>query len=202
MSSSVPGYSTNRGSASGPTKLVFELDYSDYDKSIRQARNETQKLSQEIKSVERFINSQGGKGKYGQVRIMNGDLTKFANQISTRVLPAGTIDMQIQAKKAMKPFAVEARDLMKHFVNRVDTGTMRREIRYQIISSGSAKKLRIEIGWVNLWYKYFDYQDNGTRFIVPMKALFNTRLRGEKMFDDATRSFYRDYILKSGKASY
>ena len=71
-----------------------------------------------------------------------------------------------------------------------------------MISSGSIKKLRIEVGWVRLWYKYFDYQESGTRFIVPMKALFNTRLRGERMFDDSVRKFYRDYILKSGKASY
>jgi hypothetical protein len=199
---SEPGYSRNRGSASGPTKLVFELDYSDYDRTIRQARSETQKISKEIKSVERFINSQGGKNKYGQIRIMNGDLSKFANEVSTRLLPAGTIDMQIQAKKAMEPFAVEIRELMKHFVNRVDTGKMKQSVRYQMVSSGSAKKLRIEVGWVRLWYKYFDYQDNGTKFIVPMKALFNTRLRGEKMFDDSVRMFYRDYILKSGKASY
>ena len=195
-------YSKNRGSAQGPTKIVFELDYSDYDKSIKKARKETQKISKEIASVAKFINKSGGNGKYGQVRIMQGDLSMFAKSISTRLLPAGTIDMQIQAKKAMKPFAVELTELMRGFVNRVDTGDMKRNIRYQMISTGSAKKLRIEVGWVRLWYKYFDYQESGTRFIVPMKALFNTRLRGEKMFDDSVRKFYRDYILKSGKASY
>jgi hypothetical protein len=202
MSNSEPGYSKNRASASGPTKLVFELDYSDYEKTIRQARQETAKLSKEIKSIATYINKQGGNSKYGQVRIMKGDLDLFANQVSTRLLPAGTIDMQIQAKKAMEPFAAEIRDLMKHFVNRVDTGKMKQSVRYQMISSGSAKKLRIEVGWVRLWYKYFDYQENGTKFVIPMKALFNTRLRGEKMFDDAVRKFYREYILKSGKANY
>ena len=202
MSNSEPAYSKNRGTAQGPTKLVFELDYSDYEKSIRTARMQTAVISQEIKKAGKYINKHGGNGKYGQVRIMQGDLSMFAKSISTRLLPAGTIDMQIQAKKAMKPFAVELTELMRGFVNRVDTGDMKRNIRYQMISTGSAKKLRIEVGWVRLWYKYFDYQESGTRFIVPMKALFNTRLRGEKMFDDSVRKFYRDYILKSGKASY
>lgn len=196
------GYSTNKSEAVGPSKLVFELDYSDYDKSINKARVETQKLSKELKAVEKFINKQGGSGKFGEIRIMNGSLGMFGEEVSRRLLPAGTVDMQVQAKKAMTPFAREIRDLMKHFVNRVDTGTMKREIRYEIVSSGSVKKLRIEVGWIRLWYKYFDYQESGTQFIVPMKALFNTRLRGEKMFDDATRKFYRDYILKSGKANY
>ena len=196
------GYSTNKSKAVGPSKLVFELDYSDYDKSINKARAETQKLSKELKAVEKFINKQGGRSKFGEIRIMNGSLRMFGEEVSRRLLPAGTVDMQVQAKKAMTPFAREIRDLMKHFVNRVDTGTMKREIRYEIVSSGSVKKLRIEVGWIRLWYKYFDYQESGTQFIVPMKALFNTRLRGEKMFDDATRKFYRDYILKSGKANY
>tara|TARA_B110000879_G_scaffold62502_1_gene87755 strand:+ start:406 stop:1014 length:609 start_codon:yes stop_codon:yes gene_type:complete len=202
MSNSEPGYSKNRASASGPTKLVFELDYSDYETSIRKARNYTADLSYDIMKWGKFINKHGGKGKYGQVRIMQGDLAMFGDAISTRLLPAGTIDMQVQAKKAMKPFAVELTELMRGFVDRVDSGDMKRNIRYQMISTGSAKKLRIEVGWVRLWYKYFDYQESGTRFIVPMKALFNTRLRGERMFDDSVRKFYRDYILKSGKASY
>lgn len=202
MPNSESGYSTNKSKASGPYKLTFELDYSDYDKSINRARAETQKFSNNIKSVEKFINKQGGRSKFGEVRIMDGSLSMFADEVSRRILPAGTVDMQVQAKKAMEPFAAEVRDLMKYFVNRVDTGTMKREIRYEIVSSGSVKKLRVEVGWIRLWYKYFDYQEYGTQFIVPMKALFNTRLRGEKMFDDATRKFYRDYILKSGKANY
>jgi hypothetical protein len=196
------GYSTNKATTKGPTKIVFELDFSDYDKSINKARKETQKLSQDIKSIANYINSKGGNGKYGQVRIMKGDLSLFAKEISTRLLPAGTIDMQIQAKKAMKPFAIEVRELMRGFVDRVEFGTMKKNIRYKIISTGSIKKIRIEVGWVRLWYKYFDYQESGTRFIVPMKAMFNTRLRGEKMFDDSVRKFYRDYILKSGKTVY
>lgn len=202
MSSSESGYSRDRSKASGPSKIVFELDYSDYDRSIREARRQTQKLSKEIKSVERFINKSGGRSQFGEVRIMQGDLSKFADEVSRRLLPAGTVDMQIEAKKSLTPFARNITSLMKSFVNRIDTGTMNREIRYQMVSSGSVKRLRIEVGWVRLWYKYFDYQEYGTQYIVPMKALFNTRLRGEKMFDDATRKFYRDYILKSGKASY
>ena len=195
-------YSNNKDSAKGPTKLVFELDYSDYEKSIRKARMQTAVISQEIKKAGKYINKHGGNGKYGQVRIMEGDLKIFTDEISKRLLPAGTIDMQIEAKKAMTPFAVELRDLMKQFVNRIDTGTMKQSVRYKMISNGNIKKLRIEVGWVRLWYKYFDYQESGTRFIVPMKALFNTRLRGERMFDDAVRKFYKGYILKSGKASY
>jgi hypothetical protein len=195
-------YSTNKGSAQGATKIVFELDYSDYDTSIRKARKYTADFSYDIMKWGKFINAKGGNGKYGQVRIMQGDLAMFGDAISTRLLPAGTVDMQIQAKKAMTPFAKELTELMRGFVNRVDTGDMKRNVRYQMISSGNIKKLRIEVGWVRLWYKYFDYQESGTKFIVPMKALFNTRLRGERMFDDAVRRFYRDYILKSGKASY
>jgi hypothetical protein len=202
MFESESGYSRDRSSASGPTKLVFELDYSDYDKSIKRARMQTAVISKEIRKAGKYINKHGGNGKYGQIRIMEGDLTIFTDEISKRLLPAGTIDMQIQAKKAMTPFAKELTELMRGFVNRVDTGDMKRNVRYQMISTGSARKLRIEVGWVRLWYKYFDYQESGTKFIVPMKALFNTRLRGERIFDDAVRKFYRDYILKSGKASY
>lgn len=202
MARSESGYSRDRSKASGPQSLVFELDYSDYDRSIRQARKATEKMSQDIKAVERFLTSQGGRSQYGEIRIMKGDLKMFADEISRRILPAGTVDMQIEAKKAMKPFATNIRDVMKGFVNRIDTGTMNKEIRYKIESTSSIKKLRIEVGWVGLWYKYFDYQEYGTQYIVPMKAMFNTRLRGEKMFNDATNKFYRDYILKAGKGPY
>lgn len=196
------GYSRDKTKASGPYQLTFELDYSDYDKSIRTARQETARLSREIRSVERFINAQGGRSKYGDVRIMKGDLNMFADQVSRRLLPAGSIDLQVQAKKAMTPFGQEITQIMKSFVNRIDTGTMKREIRYKIDSTASAKRLRVNVGWVRLWYKYFDYQEYGTQYIPPMKALFNTRLRGEKMFDDRVRKFYRDYLLKAGKGPY
>ena len=196
------GYSRNRSKAIGPQSLVFQLDYSNHDKGIRQARKETAKLSKEIKSVERFINAQGGRSQFGEVRIMNGDLSKFADEISRRLLPAGTVEMQIEAKKAMTPFAEQAKNMMKGFVNRIDTGTMNREVRYEIKPDGSINRLNIRVGWVRLWYKYFDYQEYGTQYIPPMKALFNTRLRGEKMFDDRVRKFYRDYLLKAGKGPY
>jgi hypothetical protein len=196
------GYSKDRSKAFGPSTLNFQLDFSDHDKSIRKARADTQRLSKEIRSVEKFINAQGGRSQYGEVRIMKGDLNMFAEQISRRLLPAGTVEMQVEAKKAMTPFAREVTQLMKGFVNRIDTGTMNREVRYRIESTGAVKRINIRVGWVRLWYKYFDYQEYGTQYIPPMKALFNTRLRGEKMFDDRVRKFYRDYILKSGKASY
>jgi hypothetical protein len=202
MPRSESGYSTDRSKASGPSSLIFELDYSDYDRSIREARKATQKLSREIKTVEKFINKSGGRSRFGEVKIMQGDLSMFADQISRRILPAGTIEMQIEAKKAMRPFAKEVKSLMKGFVNRIDTGTMYSEIRYQILPGDSFKRLRIEIGWTKLWYKYFDYQEYGTQYIPPMKALFNTRLRGEKMFDERVRKFYTDYLLKGGKANY
>jgi len=193
------GYSKDRSKASGPSSLNFQLDYSDYDRSLRKARQDTQRLSKEIRSVARFINSKGGKS--AQFRIMEGDLNMFASQVSRRVLPAGTVEMQVQAKKAMTPFARDVTRMMKGFVNRIDTGTMNREVRYRIESDGSIKRLNIRVGWVRLWYKYFDYQEYGTQYIPPMKALFNTRLRGEKMFDDRVRKFYRDYLLKAGKSN-
>jgi hypothetical protein len=200
-SRSESGYSRDRSKASGPSTLNFQLDYSDHDKGIRKARQETQKLSKQIKSVEDFINAQGGRSQFGEVRIMKGDLTKFADEISRRVLPAGTVEMQIEAKKAMTPFAREVTQLMKGFVNRIDTGTMNKEVRYRIEGDKDIKRLNIRVGWVRLWYKYFDYQEYGTQYIPPMKALFNTRLRGEKMFDDRVKKFYRDYVLKAGKSN-
>jgi len=91
------GYSKDRSKASGPSSLNFQLDYSDYDRSLRKARQDTQRLSKEIRSVARFINSKGGKS--AQFRIMEGDLNMFASQVSRRVLPAGTVEMQVQQRK-------------------------------------------------------------------------------------------------------
>lgn len=199
MSRESSGYSTNKGLASGPYQISFELDYSDYDRGIKEAQEATRDLGRELKAVGRYINAKGGRSKYGQVRITEGDLNMFAEQVSKRLLPAGTVEMQVKAKQAMTPVAGQLRDLMKYFVNRVDTGTMKREIRYKMESSGSIKRLRIDVGWVRMWYKYFDYQEYGTQYIPPMKALFNTRLRGEKMFQSAVNKFYRDYLTKGGK---
>ena len=193
------GYSRDRSKASGPSSLNFQLDYSDYDRSLRKARQDTQRLSKDIRAVAKFINSKGGQS--AQFRIMEGDLNMFASQVSRRILPAGTVEMQVEAKKAMTPFARDITKMMKGFVNRIDTGTMNREVRYRIESDGSIKRLNIRVGWVRLWYKYFDYQEYGTQYMPPMKALFNTRLRGEKMFDDRVRKFYRDYLLKAGKSN-
>lgn len=199
---SIDGYSRDRSSASGPSTINFQLDYSDYDLGLRKAMKSMNELERGLAQVEAFINKNGGKSEFGSVRIMKGDLTAFAKQIARRTLPAGTVQMQIEAKKSMTPFAAQARDIMKGFVNRIDTGTMNREVRYRIESDGNIKRINIRVGWVRLWYKYFDYQEYGTQYIPPMKALFNTRLRAESLFNKSVNRFYTSYILKGGKANY
>jgi hypothetical protein len=199
---SVDGYSRDRSTASGPGTLNFQLDYSDYDRGLRRAMQSMNELEKTLAQIEAFINKNGGKSEFGNVRIMKGDLTAFAKQIARRTLPAGTVQMQVEAKKAMTPFADEAKDIMKSFVNRIDTGTMNREVRYRIDPQGEIKRLNIRVGWVRLWYKYFDYQEYGTQYIPPMKALFNTRLRAESLFNKSVNRFYRSYLLKGGKANY
>lgn len=54
-------------------------------------------------------------------------------------------------------------------ISRVDTGLMRRSIRGRTTKENGAYVSTV--GWLDLWHKYFGFQEEGTKYIHPMMSL-------------------------------
>jgi hypothetical protein len=188
------GYSTDK-TPDVDYKLRFVFDYSDVDVTARKVRAEVTKMANEVYKLKKATKkSDSGFG----IWIETTKPPEFVNEVMSALLPADSHQIQVALTKDAQAFGQMARDVMKKNVNRIDTGTMKREIRYKI-TKRNLKSLSIDVGWIRLWYKYFDYQERGTKSIRPMESLFKTRMETEPEFYKLYSKFTRTYVLSADK---
>lgn len=188
------GYSQDK---IGPVdyKLSFVFDYSDVNRRVRDVRRAVQDMgNQMFKLNKRIQKSNSGFG----VWIETPKPTEFVNRSMRAILPAGAEQIQIELTKDAQKFGEEVKNIMRKYVNRIETGRMKREIRYKI-TKRNLKTLTVDVGWIRLWYKYFDYQERGTSQVRPMNSLFKTRMEAEPMFYKLYSRFTRTYVLSANK---
>jgi hypothetical protein len=56
----------------------------------------------------------------------------------------------------------------------------------------------VTIGWTELWYKYFGFQENGTKNINPMRSVLRTYMEMLPRFRDFASKFIINY-RRTGK---
>jgi len=174
-------------------KLRFVFDYSDVDRKIRDVRKALQQMGNEIYKASKSVRTSNS--TFG-VWIESTPPKAFVNNTMRALLPANAEQVQMALTPVAQEFGIRTKDTMRKYVNRIDTGRMKQEIRYKI-TKRNLKTLTVEVGWIRLWYKYFDYQERGTRGVRPMHSIFKTRMEAQRDFQQTYSRFVRNYVLKA-----
>lgn len=200
------GYSTD-GKENFDNSIEFVFDYSNVDTTVRDVKRQLSDLSLRIDKA--F-------GKAGIPKSRTGGgmfyISPDVKSVSTsqdgafrraiELMPDGD-RIRNSIAPAMTQIGVEGKATMRKYANRIDTGLMRGSISYR------TKKLKnsysVKIGWVDVWYKYFGFQENGTRNVPAMRSAYRTYLemlpRVRAFADRLIRSYTRTG-KNPGGASY
>lgn len=138
----------------------FQKVSKDFEGSLRTPKNKI--MSATSKS----------KGNFKSVQLFPGD---FKDKIDGDIKQIGIIiadEMKKEIKGVIKT-APGARG-----AGRIDTGTMIDSVYGRRTKYNKSKGvLEVSAGWLDLWYKYFGFQEQGTRTgIKPMRAIAHTAM--------------------------
>lgn len=192
------GYDIN-GKQNFDYRLQFEFDYSDLDKKSRQVKKELSDFSYELeKSFGRLnLGSKSNKDYVGfsEAKFAASTSSKNPKQ-SFNLLPDG-VQMTSALKEGMQGMGKTGADTMRKYVNRIETGRMKSSITYN--TRARDNKYIVSIGWIELWYKYFGFQENGTRNgIRPMASIFRTYIEMLPRVQNYMSRFIRSYTRGTG----
>lgn len=206
MAARYGGYSTD-GKDNFDNSIEFIFDYSNVDTTVRDVKKQLSDLSAKIDKAfgkAGIPKSKSGGGMFyilPQVKSVSTSRDGIFSR-AIQMLPDGKRITDSLAP-AMTQIGTDGKATMRKYANRVDTGLMRGSISYR------TKKLKgsysIKIGWIDVWYKYFGFQENGTRSVPAMRSVYRTYLEMLPRVRAFTDRFIRSYSRtgkNSGGASY
>jgi hypothetical protein len=201
------GYSTD-GKENFDAVVQFNFDYSDVDATVREVKKEVEDLGYELKQTFKALglsgSGRGGKGFYVSPKAAASfDRVETGLLDSTfKVLPDGD-RIRNALQPALQDLGKDGKATMQKYANRIDTGLMRGSIKYS--TRKYKTKYTVNIGWTELWYKYFGFQENGTKSIPPMRSVLRTYLELTPRVQNFMSRFIRSYTRRgnnSGGATY
>lgn len=191
------GYETS-GKEQFSTYIEFVFDYSDMDKSARKVKKElsdfTYNFANQIKQLNPKVKSSKDFVGFSEIKYIA--LTSGRNPSEKFNLMPDGVQMRLALKDGMQSMGREGSMIMKKHVKRVDTGRMQDAVTYNT-RSGTGR-YTVRIGWTQLWYKYFSFQEEGTKFINPMHSLIRTQLEMFPRVQNFMSRFIRSYTRGSG----
>lgn len=201
------GYSTD-GKENFDHVIQFNFDYSDVDSTIRTVKKDVQDLGYELKQTFKGLGVSGS-GRGNKPFYISPKASAGFDKIETgllsstmKVLPDGE-RIQNTLQPALQELGKDGKATMQKYANRIDTGLMRSSIRYNTRKYKS--RYTVSIGWTQLWYKYFGFQENGTRSIPPMRSVLRTYLELAPRVQNFMSRFIRSYTRtgpNAGGATY
>ena len=191
------GYETS-GREKFSTYIEFVFDYSDLDKSARKVKKELSDFAYDFSKALKQVNPKikSSKDFVGFSEIKYIALTSGKNPSEKFNLMPDGAQMRVALKDGMQSMGREGSMVMKKHVKRVDTGRMQDAVTYNTRSG--AGRYTVRIGWTQLWYKYFSFQEEGTIFINPMHSLIRTQLEMFPRVYNYMSRFIRSYTRGSG----
>jgi hypothetical protein len=184
------------------TKVTITFDYSDLDIKSRDVKKAVSDFSQYVFELDK---------KYG-IKKANNEFTFDVSPNAGSAVAAGGaqgnrssvgfplladgLRIQQVLKSEMAEIGKEGRGIMRKYANRRDTGRMNESIRYNARARGNTYV--INIGWTELWFKYFGYQENGTKYVKPMHSIIRTYMHMLPKIQNYTSRLYREYTLGDG----
>jgi hypothetical protein len=197
-----PGYETN-GRENFDHAVEFGFDYGNVELGVKDVRKQLSDLAYEINKT--FTSSKIPQSKSG------GTMFSISPKISQGLpkieggLLSSSISLLADGNKirdalapAMGEIGQDGKSVMIRYANRIDTGTMVGSIKY------STRRLKnsyiVRIGWLQLWYKYFGFQENGTSSVPAMRSVLRTYLEILPRVRSFADKFTRSYTRSSGNA--
>lgn len=198
-----PGYDT-RGSWAFDTKVTIEFDYSDLDMKSRDVKQAVSEFSAYVYDLNKKYGIKGANSNFSvdispnTAKDVAGGPGRQGRQSSLSFpLLADGLRIQQALKPEMSAIGQEGRGIMRRYANRRDTGLMNESIRYN--ARARSNKYIVNIGWTELWYKYFGFQENGTkRGVRPMHSVIRTYMHMLPKVQNYTSRLYREYTRGDG----
>ncbi len=163
LRTSGPGYETT-GREAFDHKVTIEFNYEDLDIKARDVKKAVSDFSAFVYNLDKKYGvkkaSKDGFDISMKVAKSAGSGQARGNR-SSLIFPLLADGLRIQQaiKPAMAEMGQDGKKIMTNYVSRVDTGRMRSSIRYNARARGN--KYIVNIGWTELWMKYFGFQENG-----------------------------------------
>lgn len=169
-------------------KVTFTFDYSDVNIGVQKARDLIGDFGKQIKDEMKGIKSSNG------FIFADSNFKNYPNAtiqiMSDKVLAA---DMYALGKET----SLEAKSVMKKYIgSRVDSGRMKASVYNK--TTRNKDRVVAEAGWLDLWFKYFGYQEEGTRFVSPMHSVLRTYLEIAPQVQKSVSWYIRNFIKGKG----
>lgn len=189
------GYETS-GKEDFDNVLEFRFDYSNIDNGVRDVRRELSNLGYEIHKTFKKSGIPKTRSADRQFTIspkLSAGLEQSDAGIMRMVIPVIPDGRRISdaLAPAMGQIGQEGKETMKKYANRIDTGLMQGSIYYK--TRRLVKSYVVTIGWTELWYKYFGFQENGTKSIRPMRSVLRTFLEMQPRVISFADKFIRSF---------
>jgi hypothetical protein len=165
------GYETT-GKDDFDTQIDISFDFSDFSVKTREAKAGLSDLAYELHK------SLGGTGRsnreYGFISPKSVSRKQIESVISRTIKLPNDAEIYQDINEFAKNLSGLGKNVMSNYANREDTSLMRNSI--YGTTKGTKYRITSSIGWTRLWYKYFGFQENGTRTIKPMRSVLRTYL--------------------------
>jgi hypothetical protein len=183
------GYDTN-GKEDYSHKVVFTLDYSDVEMKMREARDLIGIFGRDLKA------SMDGINRSGRFITADSDFSNAYDIQATIELPGGP-GTDADMAKIGEYFAAESKATIKKYIGgRVDTGRMKGSVYGRTIKRKG--RVTAQAGWLDLWFKYFGFQEEGTIHVSPMRSMLRTYLEMAPFVQKYMSQYIRSYTKGEG----
>lgn len=177
-------------------KISITYDYSDVEVNSRLARKAMSDFSYELYNAMKGIKSSKDGFIFADSTLPSIATIDGALQKTIQVYAD---DKQIgdDMIKIAKYTSAESKDTIKKYIGgRVQTGTMKRSVYGRIKKRKGS--VTAEAGWLDLWYKYFAFQEEGTSQVRPMHAIMRTYLEIGPWIQKGIAKYLRSYTRGEG----
>nr|DAW17370.1 MAG TPA: hypothetical protein [Caudoviricetes sp.] len=195
-----PGFETD-GKDGFEHKIRIVIDYSNADSTVREVEKIFSDFSYDLKTIFKSIDIPTGKTDnlfyVNPGPMLNYDISRdgVLDEL-IRVVPDGE-RTRAALRSGVQQIGADGKATMQKYVNRIETGRMKESIKYA--TRGDKKKYIIDIGWTELWYKYFGFQEMGFKNVPPMRSLMRTYAELLPRTQKYLSRFMRTYTKKEGK---
>jgi hypothetical protein len=194
MAARYGGYSTD-GKNEFDNAVEFVFEYSNLDTTVRDVKKQLSDLGFQIDKT--FTKAGIPQSRTGGGMFYISPKTKSVSTSkggafsrTIEMLPDGN-RMTGSLAKAMTQIGVEGKSTMKKYANRIDTKLMNNSIIYR--TTKGKNSYSVKIGWLEIWYKYFGFQENGTRNVPAMRSTYRTYLEMLPRVRDFAAKLIRSY---------
>lgn len=180
------GYSTEQNKRGGGvfrSEASIAFTYKDADESLAAGKEEFAKLFRSLKA------NKDVKIYYGRAMEELPVFDSWRKTIKYRVR-----DIAVQTTALMKE------EMLRGIGGRIETGTMKGAVRGRTEKSNPRQEVS-RVGWLDLWYKYFGFQEEGTSTgIKPMRSILRATVKGRIFAAKELSKMARD-LRSGGKGS-